>query len=85
MKNIPFCLEKLAYRSHECNVLTDPLNLSVLALPACMQCIPIFVGCGSDNKVNDDSGIVSCIHTMHTKASMVVTLGLFYQEKMMKK
>ena len=29
-------------RSHECNVLTDPLNLSALALPTRAQCIPIF-------------------------------------------
>ena len=31
--------KKLAHQSHECNALTDPLNLSVLALPTC---IPIF-------------------------------------------
>ena len=30
------------HQSHECNVLTDPLNLSALVLPTCMQCIPIF-------------------------------------------
>ena len=29
-QNIPLCLEKLAHRSYEYNVLTDPLNLSVL-------------------------------------------------------
>ena len=42
MQNILLCLENLAHRSHECNILTDPLNLSALALPTCMQCVPIF-------------------------------------------
>ena len=41
-QNIPLCLEKLAHRCHECNVLTDPLNLSALALPTCTQCVSIF-------------------------------------------
>ena len=29
------------HRCHECNVLTDPLNLSALALPTCTQCVSI--------------------------------------------
>ena len=42
-QNIPLCLEKLAHRSHECNVLTEPLNVSALTLPICTQCAPIFL------------------------------------------
>ena len=37
---MPLCLEKL---SHGCNVLTDPLNVSALALPTCTQSVPSFL------------------------------------------
>ena len=42
-QNIPLCPEKLAHRFQECNLLTDPLNLSTLALPTCTQCVPILL------------------------------------------
>ena len=41
-QNIPLSLEKLAHLCHECNVLTDTRNLSALALPTCMHCVPMF-------------------------------------------
>ena len=43
VQNMPLCLERLVRRSHECKVVTDPLSLSALTLPTCMQCIPILL------------------------------------------
>ena len=39
------------------------------------------MGCGCDNKVNDNMIVVRGSHKMRTKDSMVATLGHFYQKK----